>query len=168
MPAVCHFLIVCVFLTVERSILVDDNNVDPRLWITRNSVAIFSLIKKACLEFCCSWVTFTSFLQKACWIWQWRWTTFSVSPRLRLQSDGITDQPVFELSGPPFVVSCVCVCDVDRRLLVSVNSVALRVYYFTTPVGFYLLLTRRGNIFKFETFVEINNFGIWSTEVRLQ
>lgn len=60
-------------------------------------------------------------------------------------------------------------CDVDSRLLVSLNSVALRVYYFTTPpVGFYFLLTRRGNVFKFETFMEINNLGVWSTEVGLQ
>ena len=28
MPAVCHFLIVCVLLTVEQSIHLDDGNVD--------------------------------------------------------------------------------------------------------------------------------------------
>lgn len=29
MPAVCHFLIVCVFLTMEQYTLLGDKNVDP-------------------------------------------------------------------------------------------------------------------------------------------
>lgn len=42
MPAVCHFLIVCVFLTMEQSTLLDDNNIDL-LTLDNSNITTFSL-----------------------------------------------------------------------------------------------------------------------------